>query len=176
MATLYTIGHSTRSIQELIAALVAHEIRTLVDIRSYPGSRRLPQFNRENLERELPAGGIQYLWEPRLGGRRGKLRDDSPHIALRSESFRNYADHTLTAEFRDAVGEVLVRAELERTAVMCAEKMYFQCHRMIVSDYVVAHGGTVLHIVDERLVKEHSLTREAQVIDGELIYSGGQLF
>lgn len=176
MVTLYTVGHSTRSFDDFVEVLRSHEIHTLVDIRSYPGSRRLPQFNRGNLEDELSTREIVYRWEPRLGGRRKKTLAESPHTAIRSESFRNYADHTLTSEFREALDEILGLAAQNRTTVMCAEKMYFQCHRMIVSDYVVAHGGTVLHIVDRGRILEHKLTREAQVVNGEMIYSGGQLF
>ncbi len=176
MPTLYTIGHSTRTLAELIGVLQAHSIHALVDIRSYPASRRLPHFHREVLEQEIPRAGLTYFWEPRLGGRRKKIRSDSPHTALRSDSFRNYADYMLTEEFRNAVSELLSRAEQQRTAIMCAERMYFQCHRMMVSDYVVAHGWEVLHIVDESHVLAHKLMPEARVIDGQLIYNGGQLF
>ena len=100
MATLYTIGHSTRTLDELIEALRAHSIPTLVDIRSFPMSRRLPHFNRESLEKTLPAAGIHYVWMKELGGRRKTIRDDSPNIALRNPSFRNYADYMLTEEFQ----------------------------------------------------------------------------
>jgi len=99
LAPLYTIGHSTRTLDELIATLRAHNIRTLVDIRAFPASRRLPQFNRELLETNLPAAGIRYVWMKALGGYRKKILEDSPHIALRNESFRNYADYMLTPEF-----------------------------------------------------------------------------
>ena len=98
MATLlHTIGHSTRTFDELVEALRAHSISTLVDIRSFPMSRRLPHFNRESLEKTLPEAAIRYVWMKELGGRRKKIRDDSPHIALRSPSFRNYADYMLTS-------------------------------------------------------------------------------
>ena len=102
MATLYTIGHSTRTLEELVEALHAHTIQTLVDIRSFPMSRRSPYFNRENLEKALPTADIQYVWMKTLGGRRKKIRDDSPNVGLRSLSFRNYADYTLTGEFQNA--------------------------------------------------------------------------
>src|SRR5438309_7690881 len=107
MATLFTIGHSTRTLQELTDALQAHSIQTLVDIRSIPMSRRLPHFNREALEKTLPEAGIRYVWMKELGGRRKKIRDDSPHLAPRSPSFRNYADYMLTEEFRDAVAALI---------------------------------------------------------------------
>src|SRR5690349_1913854 len=99
MATLFTIGHSTRTLDELIEALLAHSIKTLVDIRSFPMSRRLPHFNRESLEQALPATGIQYVWMKELGGRRKKSLRDSPNVALRNDSFRNYADYMLMPEF-----------------------------------------------------------------------------
>src|SRR5512141_118890 len=99
MSALYTIGHSTRTLDELIQALQAHSIETLVDIRSFPMSRRLPHFNRESLEKTLPAAGIQYVWMKELGGRRKKTLADPPNIALRNDSFRNYADYMLTPKF-----------------------------------------------------------------------------
>ncbi len=176
MATLYTIGHSTRSLAELIEVLQAHGIKNLVDIRAFPMSRRLPHFNRESLELDLPKAGIAYSWEPRMGGRRKKITADSPNTALRSDSFRNYADYMLTSEFQQAAAKVRQLATEEPTAYMCAEKMYFQCHRMMVSDYYVAHGNDVLHIVDLAPPKPHKLMREAQIIDGKLLYNAGQLF
>src|SRR5271169_7051971 len=107
MATIYTIGHSTRTLDELIAALKAHGIRTLVDIRSFPMSRRLPQFNRESLEVDLPKHGIAYVWMKELGGRRKKIRNDSPNIGLRNDSFRNYADYMLSDEFAQGIERLL---------------------------------------------------------------------
>ena len=150
MSTIYTIGHSTRTLDELVAALQGHGIKTLVDIRSFPMSRRLPHFNRESLELELPKQGIAYVWMKELGGRRKKLRDDSPNTGLRNESFRNYADYMMTDEFAAGIDRLLEIAERETTAIMCAERVYFQCHRMLVSDYLTAHGHTVLHIDDEK--------------------------
>ena len=146
MAVLYTIGHSTRTIEELIAALQAHQIRALVDIRAFPMSRRLPQFNREALETSLREAGIRYVWMQALGGYRKKTRDESPHIALRNPSFRNYADYMLTPEFEQAMAELIALAEDGPTAYMCAERVYFRCHRMLVSDWLVAHGHEVRHI------------------------------
>ena len=102
MATLYTISHSTRTLDELASVLKAHGIETLVDIRAFPMSRRLPHFNRESLEHSLPEYGIRYLWMKALGGYRKATRKDSPHTALRNASFRNYADYTLTPEFERA--------------------------------------------------------------------------
>ena len=176
MATLYTIGHSTRTLEELISALKAHEIQTLVDIRSFPVSRRLPHFNRESLEKALPTAGIRYVWMKELGGYRKKIRDDSPHVALRSRSFRNYADYMLMPEFELAVEQLVEIANGSRTAYMCAERVWFHCHRMIVSDWLVAHGHTVLHIDGTGPVRQHKLTAEGRVIDGKLIYKGDTLF
>jgi len=175
LATLYTIGHSTRALDELIAALQPHSIETLVDIRSFPVSRRLPHFNRESLEKTLPEAGIRYLWIKELGGRRKKSLPDSPNIALHNDSFRNYADYMLTPEFERAATELIQIAEDSRTAYMCAERIYFKCHRMMVSDWLVAHGHEVLHIDNEKPAKPHKLMSEARVVDGRLIYRGDRL-
>jgi len=173
--TVFTIGHSTRPLQELIEALQAHGIRTLVDIRSFPMSRRLPHFNHEALELELPRAGIAYVWMKDLGGRRKKQRDDSPNVALRNDSFRNYADYMLTEPFQRAIEELLRLAAQAPTAIMCAERVYFRCHRMLVSDYLVAHGHQVLHIDDAGPARPHELMAEARVVDGQLIYRGDRL-
>ena len=175
MATLYTIGHSTRSLEDLIETLQAHTIQTLVDIRAFPMSRRLPQFNREALEKSLPAAGIRYVWIKALGGYRKKTRDESPNIALRNANFRNYADYMLSPEFESAAAELIALAQESRTAYMCAERVYFRCHRMLVSDWLVAHGHEVMHIDGKGPVKSHNLTAEARMIDGELVYRGDRL-
>ena len=175
MATLYTIGHSTRTIEELITALQAHSIKAVVDIRAFPMSRRLPHFNRESLERSLAQAGIRYVWMKELGGRRNKSLEASPNIALRNASFRNYADHMLTPEFEAAMSELVPIAEESRTAYMCAERVYFKCHRMMVSDWLVAHGHEVLHIDNEKPAKPHKMMAEARMDDGRLIYRGDRL-
>jgi len=175
LATLYTIGHSTRTLEELIETLRAHEIRTLVDIRAFPMSRRLPQFNRESLAETLPAAGIRYVWMKALGGYRKKILEESPNIALRNDSFRNYADHMLKAEFEGAMDELIRLAQEAPTAYMCAERVYFHCHRMLVSDWLVAHGHEVLHIDGTGPVRPHKLTAEARMIEGRLIYRGDRL-
>ncbi len=175
MAVLYTIGHSTRAIEELIAALTAHRIETLVDIRAFPMSRRLPQFNRESLAQTLPAAGICYQWMKALGGYRKMTLEETPNIALRNQSFRNYADYMLTPEFGQAITDLLALAEHSPTAYMCAERPYFRCHRMLVSDWLVAHGHDVQHIDALGPAKPHALTAEARVIDGRLIYRGDRL-
>jgi uncharacterized protein (DUF488 family) len=175
VATLYSIGHSTRSLDELVEALRAHSIEILADIRSFPMSRRLPHFNREALEKTMPAAGIRYVWMKELGGRRKTIRDDSPNIALRNSSFRNYADYMLTQEFQNAAAELIKIAGSSRTAYMCAERVYFHCHRMLVSDWLTAQGHEVLHIDGTGPAKPHQLLPEARMIDGELIYRGDRL-
>ena len=175
VSTLYTIGHSTRTLDELVEVLRAHSIQTLVDIRSFPMSRRLPHFNRESLEKTLPEAGIQYVWMKELGGRRKKIRDDSPHIALRSPSFRNYADYMLTEEFRRAISALIALADHSPTAYMCAERVYFRCHRMMVSDWLVGHGHQVLHIDGTGPAKAHNLMAEARLVDDHIIYRGDRL-
>src|SRR5580693_61135 len=121
------------------------------------------------------AAGIRYVWMKALGGYRKKSREDSPNIGLRNASFRNYADYMLTTEFENAMAELVALAEGSRTAYMCAERVYFHCHRMLVSDWLVAHGHEVMHIDGTGPVKPHSLTTEARMRDGELIYRGDRL-
>ena len=139
-------------------------------------SKRLPQFNRESLQQSLSAAGIRYISMTALGGYRKKILEESPHIALRNQSFRNYADYMLTPEFESAMSELLALAENSRTAYMCAERVYFRCHRMLVSDWLVAHGHEVLHIDGTGPVKPHKMMAEATLIDGQVIYRGDGLF
>jgi uncharacterized protein (DUF488 family) len=175
LAVLHTIGHSTRALDELTATLRAHQIQMLVDIRAFPMSRRLPQFNRDSLQQTLPAAEIGYLWMKALGGYRKKILEESPNIALRNQSFRNYADYMLTPEFEQGMAELIAQANNGRTAYMCAERPYFRCHRMLVSDWLVAHGHEVLHIDGTGPVKPHVLTAEARIVDGRLLYRGDRL-
>jgi uncharacterized protein (DUF488 family) len=175
--SIYTIGHSTRDLAEFSRVLQAHDIRLLEDIRAFPASRRYPHFNRENLEAWLPEIGCDYVWEKDLGGRRKKQisRDESPNLALRSESFRNYADYMLSPQFAQAVERLVGRAADRNTAIMCAEALYFRCHRMLVSDYLVSQGHTVLHILDEHAPREHTLSKDARIVEGRLVYRGDYL-
>jgi uncharacterized protein (DUF488 family) len=152
-----------------------HSIATLVDIRAFPASRRLPHFNREALEQSLAQAGIRYVWLKELGGHRKKIRDDSPNLALRNSSFRNYADHMLTEQFEKAAEQLVRLAEQSPTAYMCAERVYFRCHRMLVSDWLVGRGHEVLHIDGTKPPKPHGLTAEARIIDGKVIYRGDLL-
>ena len=175
MAT-FTIGHSTRTLDELIDALRTHQVQSLIDIRAFPASRRLPHFNREALEKALPAEGIRYVWMKELGGYRKKSLTVSPNVALRNPSFRNYADYMLTPEFERAADALLERGEHSRTAYMCAERMWFHCHRMLVSDWFVAHGHRVLHIDGTGPPREHRLTEDARLVEGKVLYRGDTLF
>lgn len=188
MSTIYTIGHSTRTLDEFIAILHAHGIKTLVDIRSYPASRRMPWFQgpqhppfmsdeegdrNEALETTLPRAGIEYVWLRALGGRRKKQRDDSPNQAFRSPAFRNYADYMLTPEFQQAISDLLALVDRAPTCIMCAEaQVYYHCHRMLVSDYLTVNGHTVLHISGIGPAKRHKMTEEARVEGGVLTYPG----
>ncbi len=138
-------------------------------------SRRLPQFNRDSLQQTLPAAGIRYVSTTALGGYRKRILEESPNITLLNHSFRNYADYMLTPEFDRAMSDLVVLAESSSTAYMCAERPYFRCHRMLVSDWLVAHGHEVLHIDATGPVKPHTLTAEARIIDGRLIYRGDRL-
>ena len=176
-STIYTIGHSTRDLAAFSRLLQAHEIRLLEDIRAFPMSRRHPHFNRENLELWLPEIGCDYIWEKDLGGRRKRQMPagQSPNVALRNDSFRNYADYMLTPQFSTAIDRLVERAARQNTAIMCAEAIYFRCHRMLVSDYLVSRGHRVLHIIDEKPAKEHTLSKDARMVDGKLIYRGDYL-
>lgn len=176
MATLYTIGHSTRTLDDFISVLQAHQITALADIRAFPMSRRLPWFNREELDAALNQQQIVYRWIQALGGRRRRVlpKGESPNSALRSDSFRNYADYMLTPEFAAATAELLALAESHRVAYMCAERVYFRCHRMLVSDYLTANGHEILHIDNERPPKLHRMMDVAQLHEGKLMYDRKQ--
>ena len=171
MVTVWTVGHSTRSAEEFGQILLAHGIKVLVDVRSFPGSRRYPQFNRVALSESLANIGIEYRHEPRLGGRR-RPRADSHNTAWRNASFRAYADHMETDEFRNGVEALLELARGARTAVMCAEALWWRCHRSLIADYLKAAGHSVVHIIDQTKTEEHPFTSAARIVDGELLYRG----
>jgi len=170
LSTIYTIGHGNRSEREFMDLLQNWKITLLVDVRAYPGSRRHPQFGRAELEQSLPADGVGYIWEGKaLGGRR-RPRPDSPHRALRNDSFRAYADHMESDEFRAGIDRLLERASEERVTIMCAERLPWQCHRFMISDYLVAEGLAVLHVIDTSTPRRHQLRQEARLVDGRLVY------
>ena len=169
--TIWTVGHSTRSIEEFIQILITHQIKTLVDVRTFPGSRRYPQFNKAELADALEAVNIKYVHQPKLGGRR-RARPDSQNTAWNNESFRGYADHMETPEFRQGIGELLELARLQSTTVMCAEAVWWRCHRSLISDHLKAGGVKVVHILGEKKTEEHPYTPVARIVDGRLSYQG----
>jgi uncharacterized protein (DUF488 family) len=161
---IFTIGHSTRSSEQFISLLKEFGVKTLVDIRRYPASRRFPHFNGPALRELLKGEDIEYLWLEDLGGRRYKpANEPSPNAGLKTLGFRNYADYMATNEFRAAVQELLSAAGMSQTAVMCAEKLYWRCHRRLLSDYLTAHGVAVEHIVEAGNAQPHRLTAGAVI-------------
>lgn len=172
--TLYTCGHSTHPIERLIELLLMHRIAVLADIRSFPGSRRWPQFNQQPLSQALGRAGIEYRWLTRLGGRRSSKRPDSPHVAWTVAAFRSYADYTESAEFAAGLDELIAIASDSRTAIMCSEGLWWRCHRRIVSDQVTVRGWRVEHILPDGKLTAHRLPDFASVVGGRIIYDGGQ--
>ncbi|HVF22043.1 MAG TPA: DUF488 domain-containing protein [Pyrinomonadaceae bacterium] len=171
MMKIWTVGHSTRSAEEFTQILRAHGVEVLVDVRSFPSSRRYPQFNKDELAESLNKIQIEYEHDRRLGGRR-KPRPDSHNSAWRNEQFRGYADHMETEEFENGVRELLELSAGKRVAIMCAEAVWWRCHRGLISDYLKAEGHEVVHILDEKKVEEHPFTSAARIIDGKLSYRG----
>jgi uncharacterized protein (DUF488 family) len=155
--------------QEFLEILKSHQIELLVDIRSFPGSRRFPQFNKENLASELPSEGIKYEHIVKLGGRR-KAKPDSKNTAWRHSAFRGYADYMETDEFKEGMDALLKLAVNFRSAIMCSEAVWWSCHRSLVSDYLKSIGITVLHIMDKDKTQEHPYTRPARIVNGKLSY------
>jgi len=168
---LWTIGHSTLAPEELIARLQSFHVETLIDVRSFPGSRRYPHFNRENLRASLTSAGIEYIHMAELGGRR-KTKPDSQNVAWRNESFRGYADYMETEAFREGIERLLEFARDRRTAVMCAEAVWWRCHRSLIADYLKALGVIVTHILGEEKSEAHPYTSAAQIVNGKLSYRG----
>lgn len=168
-ATLWTVGHSTHPLGELLDILHAHGITRIADVRRFPGSRANPQFNPGQLERGLAESGIGYTAMPALGGRRKPLAG-SRHAAWRNESFRGYADYMDTPEFAGAAEELAALAREDRVAAMCAEGVWWRCHRSMIADYFKANGWEVLHILGAGDAKEHPYTAVAKVVNGALTY------
>lgn len=167
---IFTIGHSTRTIEEFIEMLKAFQIKNLVDIRSLPGSRKFPQFNSEELEVSLKEVGIDYFLVKKLGGRR-KVHKDSKNTRWRKDAFRSYADYMETPDFEEGIQELIKITETGPTVYMCAEAVWWRCHRSMVSDYLKAKGWTVLHIMALNKTEEHPYTQPAIVRDGCVFYS-----
>ena len=168
---LWTVGHSTRSAEEFGRLLQIHQISTLVDVRSFPGSRRYPQFNKSSLQEFLPTIKVEYVHAPRLGGRR-KPNAKSHNSAWKNASFRAYADYMETAEFKEGIRDLIAIARNESTAIMCAESLWWRCHRSLIADYLKAAGVSVVHILDEKKTERHPFTSAASIVDGELSYRG----
>ena len=172
-ATIWTIGHSTRTLEEFLAILAAYRIEAIADVRRYPGSRRWPQFARDALEQSLPGHGLGYRWFPELGGRR-RVQSDSPNTAWRNAAFRGYADHLASAEFAEGLAALLAFAARQRTAIMCAESVWWRCHRSIIADVLKQRGIEVIHILDLHHGVVHPYTSAAHIENGELNYAAPQ--
>lgn len=167
---IWSIGHSTRSLDDFVALLKEYEIAALADVRQFPGSRRYPQFNSENLSASLADNGIEYFHFLELGGRR-KVSPDSPNTAWRHPAFRGYADYMMTDQFRDGILRLLAMAEKKRTAIMCAEAVWWRCHRSMISDYLKAYGHKVIHILSKGKTEVHPFTSAASIVNGKLTYT-----
>lgn len=167
---LYTIGHSTRDIDSFIDLLLQHKIAVLADVRRFPGSRKFPHFNQEDLAKTLKDKNIEYLHLDDLGGRR-KPKEDSKNTVWRNKSFQAYADYMGTDEFKEAVTELKQIAQRKTTAIMCSEAVWWRCHRALISDFLKAEGWNIQHIISKTNVQEHPYTTAAKIIDNKLSYT-----
>jgi uncharacterized protein (DUF488 family) len=168
-ATLYTIGHSTRTIEEFTGLLKAQGVHLLVDVRTIPKSRHNPQFNSDTLEQSLKSSGIGYLHMPALGGLR-HAKKNSLNQGWENASFRGFADYMQTEEFEEGLSRLIEMAQEQTTAIMCAEAVPWRCHRSLIADALLVHGTDVLDIISERSVKPHALTPWAEVNGMTVIY------
>lgn len=173
-AEIWTIGHSTRSIDEFIALLNESHIKAVADVRRFPGSRRHPQFSQSQLASALADAGIEYFHLPELGGRR-EPRPDSPNIAWRNEAFRGYADYMMTADFRAGMKRLLEIAGRSRTAILCAEAVWWRCHRSLIADELKAEGHIAWNILGPGKVELHPFTSAARMFNGKLTYAESDL-
>jgi len=167
---IWTIGHSTRTLDEFLGLLRAHGIAAVADVRRFPASRRYPHFNEGELSRSLAGAGVEYVPMPELGGRR-KTRPDSHNTSWRNESFRGYADYMETPQFREGMVRLLSLAERKRTAILCSEAVWWRCHRALISDDLKAAGVVVEHIVGPNSSDIHPYTSAAHIVDGRLSYA-----
>ena len=167
--TIWTIGHSTHPLNEFIDMLKSFQIDVLADIRSFPGSRKFPQFNKEALEISLPQNNIRYIHLKNLGGRR-KVSPESKNTVWRHVAFRGYADYMETDVFKEGIKELEKIAMKQRTVYMCSEAVWWRCHRSMVSDYLKVHGWKVMHIMAIGKKEEHPYTAPARIVNGELTY------
>jgi len=171
---IWSVGHGARPQEEFVATLQAADIQALADVRSQPGSRRHPQFGAQSLATALREVGIAYQHMPELGGRR-EAREDSPHRALRVAAFRGYADHMSTAEFARGYEQLTSLARESRTAFMCAETLWWRCHRRLIADRLTVDGWTVTHLFAPRKSEPHVLWDAARIDNGHLVYDAGTL-
>jgi uncharacterized protein (DUF488 family) len=169
--TIWTVGHSTHSAIDFNEILLAHQIEALVDVRSFPGSRRYPHFNKPELAAQLESLGLLYRHAPELGGRRRPL-SNSKNTAWQNPSFRAYADHMESEEFKKGIETLLQLPQTKRTAVMCAESLWWRCHRSLIADYLKAEGVEVVHILNARKTEKHPYTSAARIVEGRLSYEG----
>ena len=169
--TIWTVGHSTRTIEEFIDILRRNQIEILVDVRHFAGSRRFPHFNKVALHGALATAGIRYEHLVELGGRR-PIHRDSHNVAWRNASFRAYADYMETQPFWDGIDHLLKIALVGRTAIMCSEAVWWRCHRSMIADFLKAMGVQVLHILSAKKIQQHPYTSAAQLVDGRLSYEG----
>jgi uncharacterized protein (DUF488 family) len=169
----FTIGHSTRTLPELVELLRESDVRRLIDVRTIPRSRTNPQFNRDGMADSLAPYRIAYEHVAELGGLRGKKRGaaPSPNDFWENQSFRNYADYALTQPFRDGLAHLIQEGHTERCAIMCSEAVWWRCHRRIIADYLLAGGETVCHIMGPGKVETAKLTPAAHQTAEGLIYS-----
>ena len=170
--SIFTIGHSNRPFDDFQVLLEEYQIQVIADVRRFPSSRKFPHFNQDTLRDLLGAQRIQYVWFEALGGlRHAKTNDKSPNTGLRTPAFRNYADHMMTDEFQGAIQELLSFGAKQRTAIMCAERFYWKCHRRLLSDFLVAQGMKVEHILEQGSLRPHKLTPGALITkEGTVIY------
>jgi uncharacterized protein (DUF488 family) len=173
--TLWTIGHSTHPLTDFIALLRAHRIEAVADVRSFPGSRRYPQYGRDALRESLARQNVQYQWIPALGGHRKPL-PDSPNVGWRNASFRGYADYMQTEAFAAGMTELLALAARLRTTLMCAEALWWRCHRGLIADALLARGVRVEHILDAGPTTPHRGTSPARFVDGRVVYAAERDF
>jgi uncharacterized protein (DUF488 family) len=167
---IWTIGHSTRTIDEFISLLKENGIKLVADVRMFPGSKRYPQFGREALAKSLGESGISYEHFPELGGRRTP-KPDSHNTAWRNASFRGYADYMETKQFQKGVERLLeLASEAGPVAITCAEAVWWRCHRSLISDYLKARGIEVMHVLSANKVEPHPYTSAARIVNGELSY------
>jgi uncharacterized protein (DUF488 family) len=170
---LWTVGHGTLTEAAFAALAAGADVAVVVDVRSYPGSRRNPQFGREAMAHWLAAAGIDYRWEPGLGGRR-RPSPASRHTALRQDAFRAYADHMETDEFAMGLDALLDIAAAAPTALMCAEAIWWRCHRRLLADAaVLRRGAEVRHLFHDGREQPHPVTREARLEDDVVVYDAG---